>query len=151
MCTLQLQMKKCFKCHRPGIGDKYWKRCILHSVLKENGKYCSTKSMSQWDLCVHGYSLKVQQWSSTPNGILARPALKSGLLYIKHHVREIHLDSYTFFYFFPTAVSYFQIIYKWVGGMSASRGVPEHGESMVIDTLAGRQLFSSEGSYGEGY
>lgn len=35
--------------------------------------------------------------------------------------------------------------------MSASRGVPEHGESTIIDTRAGRQFFSSEGSYGEGY
>ena len=79
---------------------------VLHSVLEQNGKYCSTKSMkwmSQWDLCVHDCSPKVQQWSSTPNGIrsLARSTLKSSLLYIKHHVSEIHLDSYTFFYFFP--------------------------------------------------
>lgn len=58
--------------HRTEMEDKYWKRCILHSVQERNGKYCSTKSMkwmSQRDLCVHGYSLKVQQWSSTPNGI----------------------------------------------------------------------------------
>lgn len=67
---------------------------------------------------------------------LARFTLKSSLLYIKYHVSEIHLDSYTFFYFFPRAVSYSQIIYKWVGGMSASQDVPEHRKSTLIDTLA---------------
>lgn len=100
---------------------------------------------SQWNgchsgsLCVHNCSLKVQQWSLTPNGIhsLDLSTLKSSLLYIKHHVSEIHLDSYTFFnFFFPRAVSYSQIIYKWVGGKSASWDVPAHGESTITDTAA---------------
>ena len=68
----------------------------------------NTAVLSQWNgchtgtLCVHNCSLEVQQWSLTPNGIhsLALSTLKSSLLYIKHHVSEIHLDSYTFFYFF---------------------------------------------------
>lgn len=75
----------------------------------------------------------------------ARSALESGLLYIKR-VSEICSDSDMFFHFFPWAVSYAQIIYKWVGMMAASWGMPDRGESLVIDTLplAERQLLSSE-------
>lgn len=63
---------------------------------------------------VRGCGLNMQQRRSTPNGILFLTlfALKSSLDYINHHVSEIHSDSYTFFYFFPTAVLYSQIIYK---------------------------------------
>lgn len=38
---------------------------------------------------------------NTKQNTLSHPStLKSRLLYIKHHVSEIHLDSYMFFFFF---------------------------------------------------
>lgn len=73
-----------------------WNKIESHAVPSQwNG--CHSGS-----LCVHNCSLKVQQWSLTPNGIhsLDLSTLKSSQLYIKHHVSEIHLDSYTFFNFF---------------------------------------------------
>lgn len=116
------------------------KGCIWHSVVEYNGKYCKTESMkwmSQLGLCVHGCTLKVQQWSSTPNGIRSR-SLHSEVQSVLYKVpcQWNSLGQLHVFYFFPRAVSYSQIIYKWVGGMSASQDVPEHRKSTLIDTLA---------------
>lgn len=60
------------------------------------------KWMSQLDLCVNSYSLKVQQWSSNTKQNSRSHFLNSEVqsaLY-KHSVSEIHLDSYMLFFSF---------------------------------------------------
>lgn len=138
------------------------KGCIWHSVVEYNGKYCKTESMkwmSQLGLCVHGCTLKVQQWSSTPNGIRSRSLhseVQSALYKVPcqwNSLGQLHV-----FYFFPRAVSYSQIIYKWVGGMSASQDVPVTRRAWASQKHANRHtssgtasVFSSEVGYGECY
>lgn len=115
----------------------------------------SMKWMSQLGPRVHGCTLKVQQWSSTPNGIHSRSLhseVQSALYKVPcqwNSLGQLHV----FLFFFPRAVSYSQIIYKWVGGMSASQDVPEHCKSALNrHTSSGTaSVFSSEVGYGECY